>query len=123
MNSTPAPSLKTRKSEAIAQCLIMASRHFGTTPKDVLTGSMCKRGPIRETRQLLAYHLHECGMSYKAIGKLWGASEEWTYRAARHAALFLVSPNYRLIHEMPAIETSLAISKVDSCARCQASNP
>lgn len=110
MDMTPT---KTTRSQEIARCFAIVAKEYDVSPFDIQTKSLACRGAIQECRRLLAYHLHDCGMSYKAIGKLWKAGEESTRENARHAHLFMTGPKVLLLERLPRLTTSVEIVRTE----------
>lgn len=103
--------MKQLKAQKIAECLNLVSQYYNTPIHAILSESCYASQNTRDARHLLWWHMHDCGMSYEAIGKLpWKKSHDTVYKGVRRAALNLVEKNECLMTRLPRIPTTFTIS-------------
>lgn len=101
---------KHRRAQQIAQCVAIVARHFEVDPLKVVGNHPQCGEAIRNARFTLWYHLYDCGMSYAAIGKVFGRPAEAVERGARQGVIRLMGSDREMIERLPRIETTLEIS-------------
>lgn len=118
---TATTPIKTRKSEAIAQCLQLAANHFGTTAMDILHDNRKKYAPSHLARRMIYLHLHGQGMSLEAIGRIFGRISSDPIRRGIKEAHKFCAAHESLRAAFPPIPSTLDIRK--GCARFENLNP
>lgn len=98
---------KTRKSEAIADCIHLAARHFGTTAMDVLHDTRKKNSPSHQARRMIYLHLHGQGMTLIAIAKIFGRTSADPIRRGIKEALRFCADHESLRASFPRIPSTV----------------
>lgn len=101
---------KAERAAAIVQSAEIISRHYGIKPEKLFVEVQSKSPVVREARGLLIHHLHTCGMSYVAIGKIIGRSCDSCQRFHTHAKIRMMDEDRALLAKLPAIPNTLQIS-------------
>ena len=106
--------LKRLKADAIARCINIISVYFQTYPEKVISANQNRDPRVKSARIALFYHLHKCGMSWAAIGKIWGRKEWAISNGARVEFSRLDLADRKMVASLPSIPNSLKISKAQS---------
>lgn len=107
MTTTPT---KATRSQQIAKCIEIVAKYFNVDPIKVMTAFSNPSKGISHARNLIWYHLHECGMAYHAIGRIWKLSETTIQKRARQGSIALSPEDILILKTLPRISTSLTIS-------------
>lgn len=70
--------------------------------------SHCPR--VKIARECLWHHFHACGMSWRAIGRIWNRSVHSLTEGARMVTLKLEEPDRAMMDRLPQIPTTLEIT-------------
>ncbi len=104
------PPTKSERAAAIAKAAEMIGEHYGIAPQKMFTDVLSRSAAVREARSVLIYHLHRCGMSFEAIGRIVGRSAEHCQRTERHGVIRLMGEDRAMIDALPQIPTGLNIT-------------
>lgn len=110
METTPATTAKIARAEQIIQCGEIIAKHFNVPIANVLGRAIQIPNADREARQVLWMHLHGCGLSYAAIGRIFDRSAEHVEKNARLMRARLMPEDVEMFESLPKVKNSLRIS-------------
>ena len=113
---------KQTKAEAIALCIAKVAIHFDVDPFKLGSSADAKGQKMQLARKTLYHHLHACGMSWRAIGKIWNRSVHSLSEGARIGLLRLEAADRAMLASLPNIPTTLDISPVTAAPVTEAQN-
>lgn len=105
---------KQQRSKEIAECVSKISSYYGIDPMKVMTAFSNKCNRISEARNLLWFHLHDCGMSYDAIGRIWKLSCDHIAKRVKQGSITLLPDDLLLLKTLPRISSTLEIGRVEN---------
>jgi hypothetical protein len=114
---------KETKAEAIALCIAKVARHFDVDAVKLGSSVDARGQKMQIARQALYYHLHACGMSWRAIGKIWKRSVYSVEEGARVGFLRMDETDRFMLTSLPKIPTTLDISPVTAAPVTEAKTP
>tara|TARA_R110000868_G_scaffold51318_4_gene162887 strand:- start:737 stop:1054 length:318 start_codon:yes stop_codon:yes gene_type:complete len=101
------------KAQQIEACLVAVSKYYHTDPVKVLTSFCANGAATRKARCLLWYHMHDCGMSYHQIGRIFGnLSIDHVTKRAKQGMMSMNEEDRMLLKTLPRIETTLDIANL-----------
>ena len=96
------------KSQQIETCLVAVSKYYDADPVKVLTSYCANGAATRQARGLLWYHMHDCGMSYHQIGRIFGnLSVDHVSKRAKEGKMRMNEETRLLVKTLPRIDTTL----------------
>lgn len=101
---------KQTKSQQIATCAVIIARHYGTTPESLMDGRNHPGRATMDARRVMYYHLHRCGMSFAAIGRLFGRTARNIETNSRVGYIRMMSADAEMIESLPRVGNSLNIT-------------
>lgn len=104
------PQQKSIRSKEIEQCVFIVSEHFNVSPSKVFSPSAYRGQSVKDARNVLFYYLHDQGLSFKQIAKLWTRSEDSVQRGARIGLIRMMGDDRAMIEALPRITSTLTLS-------------
>lgn len=101
---------KQTKSQQIAICAVIIARHYGTTPESLMNNRSHPGSATMDARRVMYYHLHRCGMSFAAIGRLFDRTAANIETNSRVGYIRMMSSDAAMIESLPRVGSSLNIT-------------
>lgn len=114
---TPIPVISPAKhlrAQQILKCVELVAAHFEVEHEKVLTAFAPKTPGISSARALLWHHLHQCGMSFNAMSRIWKLSTDHISKEARNGRIRMLPEEAELLAALPMVENTLDIRTANS---------
>lgn len=102
---------KFAKAQIIARIVARLSMHYGVSAESIANRKASKNANVMSARHLMAYHLHECGMSYQNIAKLQEISVKVAMFHRAEGKKLVTNGMNDLVDSLPRLTSTLDISK------------
>lgn len=113
MTTTPRKALRESRIQQIDQCTRTVAEFFNADPIRILRGHITAASDV-DARNVLWRHLHSCGMSYRAIGRLSGRADSTVREGVGNGLRPMLSPAVReMVAKLPRIGNSLTITHAE----------
>ena len=101
---------KQERAEVILQCAKTIAAYYETTTMLLLSPVSYKAKEIQDARNAFVYHLHACGMSRAAIGRILQRSTDCVERRRAVGVKAMNGDDFDMIRSLPRIPSSLVIT-------------
>jgi hypothetical protein len=98
---------KQNRAAELAACIEPIAAHFGCDPVRLFSSFNRPGEAVKNARNLLWYHMHDCGMSYYAIARIFKLSDTHVARSARQGMLRLSDADREVLARVPRISNTL----------------
>lgn len=98
---------KQTRAATLAECIELIAAHFECDPVRVFSSFNRPGEAVKSARNLLWYHMHDCGMSYYAIARIFKLSDAHIARSARQGMLRLMDDDREVLARLPRIANTL----------------
>jgi chromosomal replication initiation ATPase DnaA len=96
---------KKSRSDTILKCLRAVADYYGIEPTKVLDrNQMHPSKKAMAARDVMYYHLRECGMEYHAIGRIFGRAEDTVRKGASRGVCRLMGEDRYMMENLPRID-------------------
>jgi DNA-binding NarL/FixJ family response regulator len=108
---------KQTKANRIAQIVMCICDHYRISPKEIANWEgdenwhPQKSVKVTSAKQLLIYHLHECGMSYEAIAKSMYLKINTVTEHRAKGNRIVLNGMRDFVDELPRVTTTLQVSQ------------
>lgn len=107
---TPTTTHPNTRASQISACIESVAKHFHADPRKVLTAFAPKNPDVVRSRIFVWYHLHRSGMSFAAIGRIFGKlSADNVARRVRYGVLSMTDEERLMLDKLPVITSSVEI--------------
>lgn len=101
---------KAIRTQQITECVTAVAKFCETDPIKVMTAFSSTDPKIKNARNLLWHHFHQCGLSFHAIGRIWKLSETHIQKRVKQGSIRILPEELLLLKTLPRIHSSLDIT-------------
>jgi hypothetical protein len=100
------------KAQQIAKCVEIVAKYHNLDPTKVYQSFSSAHPPMRRSRCMIWYHLHDCGMSFDSIARLFRLSYDAVQRSTRQGSISFTEEERLLISTLPRIQSTLRLTQL-----------